>query len=152
MRNFLVINDKKALPLHLGTGVPVSNLYCLLAQIAFHQHLQQLIAVDLTDQGTGVVMICDVSGILGQNVTHDLIDRVIAFFLQSMIDRRHDLLDFFIFFLIDVELTCQIYHIDTTFLPANLLVLYHNIAIIHAFTPAVKDFCESLSGFKNWMR
>ena len=84
-------------------------------QVAFDQDLQELIAVDLTDQRARMVVVGDIGRILGEDVSHDLIDGIVALFLQCTIDRRHDLLDLFVFFLIDVELTRQIYHMDSTF-------------------------------------
>ena len=55
----------------------------LLSQIPPHQHLQQLITVDLADECAGTHVVGDIGGIFGENITNDLIDGVIAFFLQS---------------------------------------------------------------------
>ena len=56
----------------------------LFEQILANQHLHQLVPVDLTDHATGIVIIGDIGGILGQQVAHDLIDGIIALFLQSV--------------------------------------------------------------------
>ena len=42
------------------------------------QDLQKLVAVNLADQGAGLVMVGDIGGVLGEDVAHDLVDRVIA--------------------------------------------------------------------------
>ena len=34
------------------------------AQVTLHQHLQQLVPVDLADQGPGVVVVGDIGGVL----------------------------------------------------------------------------------------
>ena len=52
-----------------------------------HELLQQLIAVELADQAAGIVVICDVSGVLRQEITDDLVDGVIAFFAECAIYR-----------------------------------------------------------------
>ena len=52
----------------------------LLEQVLANQHLHQLVPVDLADHAPGVVVICDIGGIFGQQVADDLIDGIIAFF------------------------------------------------------------------------
>jgi len=54
----------------------------LFAQIAQEQFLQQLIAVDAGDERAGVVIVGDISGVLGKNIAHKLIYGVIAVFLK----------------------------------------------------------------------
>ena len=53
-------------------------------QIAADQLLQKLVPIQLADHTAGVVVIGDIGGILGQQVAHDLIDGIIALFLQSV--------------------------------------------------------------------
>ena len=55
-----------------------------------YELLQQLIAVELADQAAGIVVICDVSGVLRQEITDDLVDGVIAFFAECAIYRGQD--------------------------------------------------------------
>ena len=88
------------------------------AQVTLHQHLQQLVAVDLANQRAGMVMIGNLSGIFGKDIPHDLVDRIVSLFFQCLVDCGHDLFDLLILFLADIELTCQIYHMDATF-PRN---------------------------------
>ena len=54
----------------------------LVQQIILHQRLQQLVPVHLADEGAGVVVVGDIGGILGQDVTHDLVDGVVTLFLS----------------------------------------------------------------------
>ena len=56
-----------------------------LEKIFANQNLHQLVPVDLADHGTGIVVVGDVGGVLGQKVTYDLVDGVIAFLSQSFI-------------------------------------------------------------------
>ena len=88
----------------------------LLSQIPPHQHLQQLITVDLADECAGTHVVGDIGGIFGENITNDLIDGVIAFFLQCLIDGGQDVVNFSVLFHRDTEFTGKIVHTDTTFL------------------------------------
>ena len=45
-----------------------------MEQIVLDQSLQQLVPVNLADEGAGVVVVGDIGGVLGQDVTHDLVD------------------------------------------------------------------------------
>ena len=65
----------------------------LLSQISPNQNLQQLIPVNFADQSTGVVVVGDIGGIFGQDVTHNLVDGVITFFFQCLVYRGEDLMD-----------------------------------------------------------
>ena len=55
-------------------------------QIAPNQFLHQLVTIQLADHAAGIVIVGDIGGVLGQQVAHDLIDGVIALFLQSVED------------------------------------------------------------------
>ena len=57
----------------------VFRIVISLAQIAEQQLLQQLVPVDAGDEAAGAVIVGDIGGILGENITHKLIDGVIAF-------------------------------------------------------------------------
>ena len=114
IRNFLLSDEEKTRAA-AKRGSACLNGFHLFLKITFHQDLQKFIAVDLADQRARMVVVGDIGRILGEDVSHDLIDGIVALFLQCTIDRRHDLLDLFVFFLIDVELTRQIYHMDSTF-------------------------------------
>ena len=67
-------------------------LFLLLAQIFPHQDLEQLVPVDLANQGPGVVVVGNIGGVLGQDIAHDLIDGIVALFLQRLVNRRENLM------------------------------------------------------------
>ena len=77
-------------------------------EIAFQQHLQQLIPVQLADQGAGAVVVGDVGGILAENIAHDLVDGVIALFLQGTVDGGQDGSDFLVLISADAEFACVV--------------------------------------------
>ena len=87
----------------------------LLLQILLNQNLQQLVTVDLADEGAGVVVVGNVSGILGEDVTNDLVDGIVALFLQCVINGGEDQADLGIFIHFDSEFTGKIFHFVTTF-------------------------------------
>jgi hypothetical protein len=53
-------------------------------QIAADQLLQKLVPIQLADHAAGIVIVGDIGGVLGQQIAHDLIDGVVALFLQSV--------------------------------------------------------------------
>ena len=57
----------------------------LVEQIFPNKGLHRLVPVDLADHRAGVVIVGDVGGIFCQEISYDLIDRVIAFFGQSLV-------------------------------------------------------------------
>lgn len=63
----------------------------LVLEIAAHQLLQQLIAVDAADERAGVVVVGDIRGVLGEDVPHELIDGVVALEHQRVVYRGEDL-------------------------------------------------------------
>ena len=56
----------------------------LVKQITAHQLLEQFIPIQLADHTACIVIIGDISGVLCEQVADDLIDGVIAFFIQSI--------------------------------------------------------------------
>ena len=56
----------------------------MVKQILPHQGLHKLVPVDFTDHAPGVAKVCDVGGVLGQQVAHDLIDGVIPLLGQGV--------------------------------------------------------------------
>lgn len=77
-------------------------------KIVSNQLLKQFIPVQFADQCTGVVMICNISGIFRKNVSYDLVDRIVTFFPKGVIDRSQDLFHFQIGVIIDLELTSTV--------------------------------------------
>jgi hypothetical protein len=55
-----------------------------LGQIAPNQFLQQLITIQLADHAACIVVVGDIGGILGQQISDDLVDRVVTLFPQSI--------------------------------------------------------------------
>ena len=55
----------------------------LLAQVAYKQLLQQLVAVEAADKCARVVVVCDIRRVLADDVTNQLIYRVIALTLRA---------------------------------------------------------------------
>ena len=50
-------------------------------QITAQHGLQQIVTIHRADHGTGILLGRDVGGVFGQDIAHQLIDRIIAFFL-----------------------------------------------------------------------
>ena len=86
------------------------NLIQLLFEIFAYQHLQQFITIDFTNHRTCVIVIGNVGGILGEDVTNNLIDGIISLLLQSLIDGGEDQADLGIFVYCDFKFTGKIIH------------------------------------------
>ena len=56
----------------------------VVCQILPHQLLHQLIPVQLADAAAGVVVVGDIGGVFGKQVSDDLIDGVVSFLVQSI--------------------------------------------------------------------
>ena len=82
----------------------------LFVKIAAHEHLQQLITVELADQGARGVVIGDIGGILGKDIADDLIDGIVALVLQRGINGRQDMTDLVVLFFDYVKFTGEIIH------------------------------------------
>ena len=80
------------------------------------QDLQKLVAVHLADQGAGLVMVGDIGGVLGEDVAHDLVDRVIALLLQRLVHGQHDPVDLRVLIDDEIKLPGVVVHACTTFL------------------------------------
>ena len=50
-------------------------------QIIAQHGLQQIVTIHLADHGTGILIGRDVGGVFGQDIAHQLVDRIVAFFL-----------------------------------------------------------------------
>ena len=77
----------KSLPSELG----------VFKQIATNQFLQKLITVNLTNIAAGIIVIGDIGGIFCKQVTYDLVDGVVALFVQSIKDATEDSMHIFLF-------------------------------------------------------
>ena len=89
--------------------------YCSVRQILFHQLLQQLVPVQLPDQGAGIVVVGDIGRVFREDVADDLVDGVIALLLKGIVDRGLNGLDLLAPVLIEVEFACKIdLHVGNT--------------------------------------
>ena len=70
-------------------------------------------------------MIGDIGGVFGENIAHNLIDWIIALFLQCLIDRGEDLMDLRVLLQCDTEFPGKIVHTDTTFLSLERLPTWY---------------------------
>ena len=62
----------------------------LIKQIALDELLEELVPVQLTNHGAGVVVICNIGGIFGQKVPYDLIDGVVTLFAEGVENRTEN--------------------------------------------------------------
>jgi hypothetical protein len=76
-----------------------------VSQIVLEQHLEELVPVQAADESPGVVVIGDIGGVLGEDIAHDLVDGVIAFFLEGVVHGGQDIPDLRVFVTKYVELT-----------------------------------------------
>ena len=70
-------------------------------------------------------MVGDVGRILGENVAHDLIDGIIALFLESFVDGGEDVVYLLLLILCRVELTGKFVHVGTAFLIFSISLLVY---------------------------
>ena len=52
-------------------------------QVAAEHGLQQIVTVNFADEGAGSLVCGDIGGIFGQDIAHQLIDRIVALFLNA---------------------------------------------------------------------
>ena len=81
------------------------------------EFLQKLITVDTPNERACILMICNVSRVFAQDVTNDLIDGIIAFFFQSIVDRYEDLSHIHFVIAADFEFDCIIEHVYSPLIP-----------------------------------
>ena len=90
-----------------------------MTQLFLDQHLQQLVPVQLADQGAGAHVIGNVGGVLREDVANDLIDGVIPLFLQCLLDCGQNVINLHILIVHNTEFAGIVIHTDTTF-PSKL--------------------------------
>ena len=66
----------------LGKG-PLVSLSFVSEQILTNQCLHQFVPVDFTNQAPGIIVVCDVGGVLSQQIADDLVDGVVAFSVKA---------------------------------------------------------------------
>lgn len=67
-----------------------------MKQIVTNKLLQELITVELADEAASIIVIRDISGILREDETNDLIDGVVALLGEASIDLSENLLHLFV--------------------------------------------------------
>ena len=56
------------------------DLLLLFTDVVNEQLMHKLVTVDAADKSAGVIVVCDIRRVLRQDVTDDLVDRVVALF------------------------------------------------------------------------
>ena len=69
-------------------------------EIGSDKHLKQLIAVNVTDEITRIVVRGYVGGILGEDVADDLVDGIIALLYQCIVNNGQSPLELDLFFFV----------------------------------------------------
>src|SRR5665647_1325309 len=65
---------------------PTPSLFLLFPEITFYQFLQQLIPFQPADQVSGVAVAGDIGRITGKQVSYQLVDWIISFFDERIVD------------------------------------------------------------------
>ena len=96
-----------------------------VGQVGFDEDLEQLVAVDTADEAARVAVGRDVSRVLRQNITYDLVDRIISFLPQSVVYCGEYLLDLSLFVLVDGKRNGRFLHLSSPLLYSTTF-LCHN--------------------------
>ena len=67
-------------------------------------------------------MTCNISRVTRKNITYNLIYRIISFFLQRLIHREHNAMDFCILLSHKIEFAREVVHSCTTLLLISILL------------------------------
>ena len=65
--------------------------------------LRQVVTVHFADEGTSPLISRDIGRIFGQDIAHQLVDGVIAFFLECVVHLLHDFMDLDVLLIVDGE-------------------------------------------------
>ena len=79
-----------------------------ISQITADQLLQQLVPIDLADKTAGIVVVGDVGRVLRQNIPYDLVDGIVTFFAESVINIGEDPLHLSFRIVRDLEFSCSV--------------------------------------------
>ena len=91
--------------------VPFAVIFSFfLAEIIRQQLPQKRIPVHTADKAAGVIVIGDVSGVLGKNISHQLINGIVSLYLQRIINGGHDF-PHFGFAVKCLKFPCDVFHI-----------------------------------------
>jgi hypothetical protein len=75
-----------------------------------YKFLQQFITIQSADQASGVVVIGDIGGILGKQVTDDLVNGIVTFFAEGTVNGSEDFFHFLCIFIWNKELNGVVIH------------------------------------------
>jgi hypothetical protein len=64
--------------------VAKASRFGLVKQIILYENLQKLVPINFADLGSCIIVVGNVGGILCKQVTDDLIDGIVAFFVQGV--------------------------------------------------------------------
>ena len=92
-------------------------------QIMRYEFLHQFITINLADEAPCVVVIGDVGRVLGKKLADDLVDWIIALFLQSVINRCQNALHFGILIIDQAKFSGSIEHLGCLLSVAGKLYL-----------------------------
>ena len=81
-----------------------------VADIITHKGLQQIVAVNAANQRTGVLVSSDISRVLRKNIADQLVDGVIAFFLECVVHLLHDFVVLIVLLIVDRENSSCVTH------------------------------------------
>ena len=109
-------------------GGSIFTYFYLFAQIAAHERLQQLVAVEAADEAAGVVVVGDIRRILGENVADELVDGVVPFDNKGMIHGSEDLLHFC--FVVDrVKPSGCVFHVKPSLIQVLVPIIPKNTSL-----------------------
>lgn len=66
----------------------------LFSKIGFYQNLQKFIPVDSSNQAAGIVVGGDIGRVFRKNIADDLIDRVVSFLSECIVNDGQSFFDF----------------------------------------------------------
>src|SRR5699024_11314751 len=84
-----------------------SSDVCSSDLVLLDQLLQQLVPIQLADQGAGVVVVGDIGRVLREDVPHDLIDGVVSFLLKGAVYGGQHLFDLRVLFIEIGRASCR---------------------------------------------
>ena len=93
----------------IGQGFGIKSIGKILSD----KLLQKLITVDLADETTGIVMICNICGVLLKDITDNLVDGIVTFFAECIINGGQNTLHLLIGVVLHIKLLGSVDHSDT---------------------------------------
>lgn len=118
----------------------LSSLKLSRLQVSSYKHLKKLVAVDVTDKTSCVVVCGYVGGVLGEDVAYYLIYGVVALLDESVIDDSEILFQLCFLIFVDGKRHSLVEHI-ISLLTGKLLTIYYtlNVDIMQGNTKIFPD-------------